>query len=66
MNIDDVLKELKRRQGKRSLRAIAAELGVTASYICDLHLRRRDPGPKILGPLGFTKTFEVKYRKASK
>lgn len=48
---EDVVKELKRRQGKSSLRSYATNLGCSAAYLSDLYRGRRDPGPLILDHL---------------
>jgi hypothetical protein len=59
-----VIAELKRRVVKAgSMRAYAHEVGVTASYICDLVHARRAPGPSILGPMGLKKVVRVSYER---
>jgi hypothetical protein len=61
----DPIAELKKRQGTRSFRAHAAEIGVSAMFLCDIHKRRRGPGPKVLEYLGLEEIIErrVTYRK---
>lgn len=56
----DPLAMLKRRQGTRSQKALAEELGITPSYLCDVLQRRRDPGPQVLRALGLERV--VTYR----
>lgn len=50
--VEQVLEMLRKRQAGRTQREFAAELGITAQYLCDLYLRRRDPGEKVLENLG--------------
>jgi transcriptional regulator with XRE-family HTH domain len=63
MRQETLIRELKRRQGERSLRQFAAELGVAPSYLSDVYRGRREPGPKILRLLGVRKrvTRSVEY-----
>lgn len=42
-----------------SQRKLAAELGVSGSYLSDLLLGNREPGPKILEILGFAKSVQI-------
>ena len=49
---EQVLALLRRQQGKRSLTALAGELGVSLSYMSDVMLGRRAPGGKVLRRLG--------------
>lgn len=59
----DPIKMLRKRQGKRSLRALAREIGCAAPYLSDVYRGRRTPGPKILAFLGLTKVaLSVKIR----
>lgn len=58
---EDVLAKLRERQGEKSLRAFAAELGLSAPYLSDVYNGRRDPGPSILGLLGLRKEESVSY-----
>lgn len=51
-----------------SLRAYARATGVTAAYVSDVLRSRRDPGPKILAPLGLERIeprYELRYRKVT-
>ena len=65
MRTGEVIDLLKDAQGERSLRQFAKELDVSASYLSDLYLNRRSPGPKVLGYLGLQKkrTIEIEYFK---
>lgn len=62
-----LIRELKRRQGEKTLREFARELGVAPSYLSDVYRGRREPGPKILRPLGFRKRIQrrVEYEACS-
>lgn len=44
-----------------SLRSLAAEWGVSASYLSDCCTRRRAPGPAILKHLGIKQVVSVTY-----
>jgi hypothetical protein len=67
LTLEDVIAEMKRRQGKRTNADFARELGVTNAYLGDIYLGRRTPGPAILGPLGLVaeKRSEIVYRRAA-
>lgn len=62
MKRSDVIRMLRRRQGSRSLRTFAAELGCSPSYLSDLYRSRRDPGPMVLQWLGLKREATVEYR----
>lgn len=49
---DAVVAAIKKRQGKKSLRQFAVELGITPAFLCDIYKGRRSPGPKILEHFG--------------
>lgn len=65
MKRSDVIAILKKRQGERSIRKFADELCVSAAYLSDVYLGRREPGKKILKPLGMrvVKTSTIVYEK---
>jgi transcriptional regulator with XRE-family HTH domain len=44
----DVLRLLREKQGKRTLRDFAKVIGVSVAYLSDIFLLRRNPGPAIL------------------
>jgi hypothetical protein len=50
------------RKGDKSLRGLARELGVSAPYLSDIFLGRREPGPKILVALNLRKIKTVTYQ----
>jgi hypothetical protein len=59
------------RQAKKagSLRAYARQTGCTVAYLSDVLRARRDPGPKVLTPLGLEKIeprYEIRYRRTAK
>ena len=68
MKAKQLIRELRARQGQRSLRRFARELGISAAYLSDIYLGRSEPGPKVLEPLGLRKRIErrVDYPKAPK
>ena len=51
---------LQRKQADQSLRSFAAEIGCSPSYLSDVYLGRREPGPKIAAFLGLQKRTIVK------
>ena len=63
LTTEQVVEMMKRKQGKRSLRSFAKELGVSAPFLCDIYKGRRRPGEKILVHLGLevTRSVEVEY-----
>lgn len=52
---EQVIEILKKRQGDRSAKALAEELGVSPAYLSDVYAGNRDPGPSILEHLGLEK-----------
>lgn len=63
---DKVIEMLKKRQGKKSLRSFATELGISAAYLSDLYKGRRSPGPAVLAHFGLCKqvTISTQYAQA--
>lgn len=57
----DVLNLLQKRQGKRSQKELAIELGVSPQYLSDVLNERKEPGSGILDPLGLERV--VTYRR---
>ena len=55
----DVMDLLMRRQGDRSLREFAVEVGCSAAYLSDLYRGYREPGRKIMRYLGLAKRRSV-------
>ena len=56
---EEVVKKLKEKQGTRSLRRFAEELGISAAYLSDIYLGRRGVGPKVLQFLGLAKNQQT-------
>ena len=56
---------LAEKNGRKSLRLFAEEIGVSAAYLSDVFRGNREPGPTILELLGVerTKTTEITYAK---
>lgn len=52
---DEVLAALRRKQGHRSLREFAVDLGISAAYLSDVYSKNRQPGKKLLKSLGMAK-----------
>lgn len=63
LTLKQVIALLKQKQGKRSQKDFAAELGISAQFLCDMYLGRRTPGEKVLSRLGLKQTMA--YEKAS-
>lgn len=67
----DFIQLLKTKQAETSLREFAKTLNVSAAYLSDIYLDRRDPGPKVARALGYickkSKTVTLSYtrRKAA-
>jgi hypothetical protein len=61
MTKDAVVRMLKQKQGNRSLRAFANEVGVTAAYINDIYQGRREPGPAVQRYLRVRRQVRVEY-----
>ena len=68
MTKQEIIRLLQRKQATQSLRSFAADIGCSASYLSDIYLGRREPGPKIASFLGVEKRTTVKttYEKPSK
>ena len=60
---EDLLKLLREKQGDRTAKQLAEELGITPQYLSDVFLGKRDPGESILEGLGLKKS--TKYEKVS-
>lgn len=52
---NDVLRELQKRMQGHSVRSLAFEMQVSASYLYDVIRGKRDPGPSILTYLNLEK-----------
>lgn len=51
----DVVELLRKHIGERTQREVAEEFGITAQYLSDVLLGRREPGPAVLQGLGLEK-----------
>jgi transcriptional regulator with XRE-family HTH domain len=60
----DLLKMLRREQGKMSLREFAKEIGISPAYLSDIYKGRRQGGKKLLDYFDLEKSIstEVQYR----
>jgi transcriptional regulator with XRE-family HTH domain len=47
-----VLDFLRKRQGNRSSKELAEELGISASYLSEVFSGKREPGPSVIAKLG--------------
>lgn len=65
MDSNDVLRIIRKRQGQRSLRALATEVGVSPAYLSDVMLGRRPLGPRLLDHFGLERVTvtETTYRR---
>jgi hypothetical protein len=61
LDIDDLRDMLREMSKPTTDSALAKQLGLSAQYLCDVLLGRREPGPKMLKALGLRK--EVRYVK---
>lgn len=50
---EQFVKLVKSRQGSSSLRVYAKTLGVTAGYLSDVYLGKRDAGPSLAKVMGY-------------
>lgn len=56
LNNEQVVKKIREKQGEMTLREYALSLDVSAAYLSDIYLGKRQPGPKILKHFSLTKT----------
>jgi hypothetical protein len=55
----DVVEMLKKKQGERSLRQFATDMGISAAYLSDIYKGNRRPGKVVLQNLGLTARIET-------
>ena len=55
----DVVEMLRKRQGDRSLRRYAADLGISPSYLSEIYRGTRRPGEVVLQNLGLSKSTKT-------
>jgi transcriptional regulator with XRE-family HTH domain len=58
-----MLELLKKRKGDRPASKLAEELGISASYLCEIFKGTREPGPAVLGKIGLERV--VLYREVN-
>ena len=58
----DVLRILRRRQGKRTQKELAREIGISPAYLSDVLAERRNVSERILKYVGLVMTFVPKGR----
>ena len=67
MLLNKLIRELDKRRGERTWAMLAAEIGISAAYLCDVRRGHRKPGRKILDYLGFeVQTVYVKQAEPEK
>ena len=60
LNQDQVIQLLRKRQGDRTAKELAEELGISEQYLSDVFQKRRDIGPALCEGLGLER--EVTFR----
>lgn len=63
MKLETVIKKMRKRQGEKSGREFARELGVTPAYISQIYAGARKPGPSILKAMGLVTEETIKEPK---
>jgi len=58
---EDVVEQLRKEQGERSLRTYATAIGCSAAYLSDVYAGKRDPGPKLLRHLDLEREKVVTF-----
>lgn len=66
MTRKDVIQELRRKQGARTVGELAAEVGVSRPYLHEVLAGNRPPAKKVLTYLGITRERIVTLRYARK
>jgi transcriptional regulator with XRE-family HTH domain len=59
----EVLQLLEKRQGERTQKELAEELGVSQQYLCDLYQGKRYVGVKILEALGMYREWSYYFER---
>jgi len=62
MTQDEFVALLRKKQGKRTAREFAEELGISAAYLSDIYHGKRYAGPAVLDRLGLQRA--VVYQEA--
>jgi transcriptional regulator with XRE-family HTH domain len=55
MTTAQVIALMKKKQGNRTSKEFAKELGISAAYLCDIYRNNREPGESVLTKLGIVK-----------
>jgi len=63
-SLEDAVEQLRRRQGKKTLREFSDESGIDFTTLSAIYNGRRDLSPKALEYLGLEKVMRPSYRKA--
>lgn len=58
MRLNRLLKFMKSRQGKRTAKQFAADLGISAAYLSQMYGGTRQPSKQVLKALGMEKSVE--------
>ena len=61
----DPVQILRKRCQGRQQKDVAAELGISPQYLCDVLAERKDAGEAILDPLGLERVVTYRRKKAS-
>jgi len=65
MNREQLIAALRKRQGKRAQQDLAAELGISPSYLSDIYKGKREPGEQVLSKLGLERQVGYLPRKTA-
>ncbi len=60
MNRKQLLDLMRKRQGNRTAKEFAEELGISQAYLSDIYAAKRDPGPSVLEKLQLERDFIYK------
>lgn len=59
-----VIALMKKRQGDRTAKEFARELGISGAYLCDIYKSVRAPGESVLSKLGIVKRIVYETQSA--
>jgi transcriptional regulator with XRE-family HTH domain len=62
---EKLISRMRKRQGRRTQKAFAVELGISEPYLSDIYAGKRDPGVKVLSKLGLASLTAYKEQPAS-
>ena len=65
---EKLIAKMRKRQGRRTQKAFAAELGISEPFLSDIYAGKRDPGVKVLSKLGLASltAYEEQHPASSK